>query len=76
MNFELSRNKFQYLDLPDFALQGPNTDMSQNETTRGPKVVLVSASQGKPFWVPLFDPRPHGPGYQRCFQRRRKQNGG
>ena len=41
-------------------LKALNMGVGQNET-RGPGLV-GSIYQGKPFWVPIFDPQPYGRG--------------
>ena len=34
-------------------------DMGQNETTRGPQVLVHVTTYRVQFWVPIFDPQPY-----------------
>ena len=45
--------------------------VGQNETTRGPQVLVHVPVARVPFWVPVFDPQPHA---KRSFEHR--QEGG
>ena len=33
--------------------------VGQNETSRGPQVLVLGSIYRVPFWVPIFDPQPH-----------------